>query len=93
MTIPSLGELILGLVLGFAVGFMLRRTTGEVRVRVGYIAAIVIALLLYGAYDFYRYSLGGYETKLISGSFLCAVIGIILGREIGRRLTGDHNNG
>ena len=88
MTI-ALGELIFGLILGFIVGFMLRKTTGETRVRVGYLIAIIIALLLYGAYDYYNYGIG---TNIISGGFLYATVGIILGREIGRRITSDNNN-
>lgn len=83
-----LGELLFGLILGILLGFMLGKSAGEWRVRMGYLAAIVISLVLYGAHDFYHYNLGGYDTQIISGAFLWASVGIILGREIGRRVTG-----
>ena len=86
---PPVGELIFGLLLGFIIGLMLRKSEGETRVRVGYVAAIITALVLYGAYDYYT-DLAG--LTLISGSFLYAVIGMIIGREIGRRIKRDNNN-
>ena len=86
---PPIGELVFGLLLGVILGFMLRKSDSETKIRVGYIAAIITALVLYGAYDYYTDFAG---LTMISGSFLYAVIGMIVGREIGRRIKRDNNN-
>ena len=87
-----LGEAIFALTAGFVLGSRLQASTGEGRVRVGYIFGIAGATLFYGAYDFYYYRIGNLVLKRtwyspgISGAFLFGMIGIILGRElIGRR--------
>lgn len=91
-TALPLGEIVFALLFGLILGSRLRPTTGEGRVRVGYVFGLLGATLLYGAYDFYFYQIG--ETALrrtvywpgISGAFLFSIVGIILGRELfGRR--------
>ena len=87
-TARPLGEIVFGLLFGLIQGSQLRKTTGEGRVRVGYIFGLLGALFLYGAYDFYFYQIG--ETALkrtlywpgLSGAFLFSMVGIILGREL-----------
>ena len=91
-TVLPLGEIIFSLIFGLLLGARLRSTTGEGRVRVGYVFGILAACLLYGSYDFYSYGIGGILLKRtsywpgLSGAFLFGMIGLILGRElIGRR--------
>jgi hypothetical protein len=91
-TILPLGEIVFALAFGFLIGCRLRSTTGEGRVRVAYVFGFLGAVLLYGAYDFYWYELGGVALRRtsywpgLSGAFLLGIIGLILGRElIGRR--------
>ena len=92
MTALPIGEIVFALLFGLIIGSRLKSTTGEGRVRVGYIFGVLGAVLLYGAYDFYTYQIG--ETIIertqywpgLSGAFLFAIIGLILGRELfGRR--------
>jgi hypothetical protein len=91
-TILPLGEIVFALAFGFLIGSRLRSTTGEGRVRVAYVFGILGAALLYGAYDFYFYELGGIILRRnsywpgLSGAFLLGMVGLILGRElVGRR--------
>ncbi len=91
LAIP-LGEMIFAIISGFVLGSRLRAFPGEGRVRIGYVFGIAGATLLYGAYDFYYYRIGGIVLRRtwyspgLSGAFLFGMIGIILGRElIGRR--------
>jgi len=99
MTALPIGEIVFALIFGLIIGTRLRSTTGEGRVRVGYIFGILGALLIYGSYDFYTYKIS--ETVLertsywpgLSGAFLFAMIGLILGRELaGRRLSPSGGN-
>jgi len=92
MTALPIGETVFALIFGLIIGSRLRSTTGEGRVRAGYVFGILGAIVAYGSYDFYFYQIG--ETVLrrtsywpgLSGAFLFAMIGIILGRELfGRR--------
>lgn len=90
--ILPLGEIVFALFFGFILGSRLGASTGEGRVRVGYVFGIMGALFLYGAYDFYFYRMGDLVLRRtlywpgLSGSFLFAIVGLILGREIlGRR--------
>jgi hypothetical protein len=92
MTALPIGEIVFALIFGLILGSRLRSTTGEGRVRVGYVFGILGALLVYGAYDFYFYQIGDLVLRRtsywpgLSGAFLFAIIGIILGRELfGRR--------
>lgn len=87
-----IGEIVFALLLGLIIGSRLRATTGEGRVRVGYVFGLLGAIFLYGAYDFYFYQIGGWTLRRTSywpglcGAFLFAIIGTILGRELfGRR--------
>jgi len=87
-----LGETVFALISGFVLGSRLQASTGEGRVRVGYVFGIAGAILFYGAYDFYYYQIGNLALRRtwyspgLSGAFLFGMIGIILGRElIGRR--------
>jgi len=88
-----LGEIVFALLFGLIFGARLRSVTGEGRVRVGYIFGILGAVFLYGAYDFYYYSIGDLVMERtsywpgLSGAFLFSLVGIIIGREtLGRRL-------
>ena len=92
MTALPVGEIVFALIFGLVIGARLRSTTGEGRVKVGYIFGILGALLIYGSYDFYTYQIGEVVLERtsywpgLSGAFLFAMIGLILGRELaGRR--------
>ena len=92
MTALPIGEIVFALIFGLIIGSRLRSTTGEGRVKAGYVFGILGAILVYGAYDFYYYQIGEMVLRRtsywpgLSGAFLFAIIGIILGRELfGRR--------
>ncbi len=93
------GEIIFAVFFGFLLGSRLRSTTGEGRVRVGYVFGLLGAIFLYGSYDFYYYRIGGTVLERaaywpgLSGAFLFGIIGLILGRELVGRRAGDTEGG
>jgi len=86
------GEVVFSLFFGLLLGARLQSSTGEGRVRIGYLFGILGAALLYGSYDFYFYRFGDIALRRtaywpgLSGAFFFGVLGLILGRElVGRR--------